>query len=68
MIDNWEENLAVITANRTKDDELVLIHLGDCLWKDRSEVCPLYSPLPDISEFLYILLTWFLIGLLLILS
>ncbi|XAR70462.1 hypothetical protein NMG60_11027316 [Bertholletia excelsa] len=38
MLDHWEENLAVITANRTKDDELVLIHLGDCLWKDRSEI------------------------------
>ncbi|XP_051114616.1 protein transport protein SEC16B homolog [Andrographis paniculata] len=38
MLDDWEENLAVITANRTKDDELVLIHLGDCLWKDRSNI------------------------------
>ncbi|ERN14089.1 protein transport protein SEC16A homolog isoform X1 [Amborella trichopoda] len=38
MLDDWEENVAVITANRTKDDELVLIHLGDCLWKDRDEV------------------------------
>ncbi|XP_059657556.1 protein transport protein SEC16B homolog isoform X2 [Cornus florida] len=38
MLDNWEENLALITANRTKDDELVLIHLGDCLWKERSEI------------------------------
>lgn len=38
MLDDWEENLAVITANRTKDDELVIIHLGDCLWKERSEV------------------------------
>ncbi|XP_052209380.1 protein transport protein SEC16B homolog isoform X2 [Diospyros lotus] len=38
MLADWEENLAVITANRTKDDELVLIHLGDCLWKDRSEI------------------------------
>lgn len=38
MLNDWEENLAVITANRTKDDELVIIHLGDCLWKDRSEV------------------------------
>ncbi|KAL6986016.1 hypothetical protein U1Q18_019383 [Sarracenia purpurea var. burkii] len=38
MLDDWEENLAVITANRTKDDELVLIHLGDSLWKDRSEI------------------------------
>lgn len=39
MLDDWEENLAVITANRTKDDELVLMHLGDCLWKERSDVC-----------------------------
>ena len=38
MLDDWEENLAVITANRTKDDQLVIIHLGDCLWKERSEV------------------------------
>ncbi|KAG8374729.1 hypothetical protein BUALT_Bualt10G0026200 [Buddleja alternifolia] len=38
MLDDWEANLAVITANRTKDDELVLIHLGDCLWKDRSDI------------------------------
>ncbi|KAA8522222.1 hypothetical protein F0562_012895 [Nyssa sinensis] len=38
MLDDWEENLAVISANRTKDDELVLIHLGDCLWKERSDI------------------------------
>ncbi|XP_047329648.1 protein transport protein SEC16B homolog isoform X2 [Impatiens glandulifera] len=38
MLDEWKENLALITANRTKDDELVLIHLGDCLWKDRSDI------------------------------
>ncbi|KAJ8538683.1 hypothetical protein K7X08_029979 [Anisodus acutangulus] len=38
MLDDWEDNLAVITANRTKDDELVLIHLGDCLWKERSDI------------------------------
>ncbi|XP_047948533.1 protein transport protein SEC16B homolog isoform X1 [Salvia hispanica] len=37
MLDDWEENLAVITANRTKDDELVLMHLGDCLWKERTD-------------------------------
>ncbi|KAF5734901.1 hypothetical protein HS088_TW15G00398 [Tripterygium wilfordii] len=37
MLDDWEENLAVITANRTKDDELVIIHLGDSLWRERSE-------------------------------
>ncbi|KAG5059738.1 hypothetical protein JHK85_000783 [Glycine max] len=29
MLDDWEENLAVITANRTKGDELVIIHLVD---------------------------------------
>ncbi|XP_076881723.1 protein transport protein SEC16B homolog [Bidens hawaiensis] len=38
MLDDWEDNLAVIAANRTKDDELVLIHLGDCLWKERSNI------------------------------
>ncbi|CAI9772476.1 unnamed protein product [Fraxinus pennsylvanica] len=38
MLDDWEENLAVIAVNRTKDDELVLIHLGDCLWKERSDI------------------------------
>ncbi|XP_031269712.1 protein transport protein SEC16B homolog [Pistacia vera] len=38
MLDKWEENLAIITANRTKGDELVMIHLGDCLWKERGEV------------------------------
>ncbi|PHT39511.1 hypothetical protein CQW23_18365 [Capsicum baccatum] len=38
MLDDWEENLAVITANRTKDDELVLLHLGDCLWRERSDI------------------------------
>ncbi|XVF33549.1 hypothetical protein REPUB_Repub17cG0177800 [Reevesia pubescens] len=37
MLDGWEENLAIIAANRTKDDELVIIHLGDCLWKERGE-------------------------------
>lgn len=51
MIEDWEENLAVITANRTKDDELVLIHLGDCLWKERSNVSSsLISPLCDFDS------------------
>ncbi|AQK61200.1 Protein transport protein SEC16B-like protein, partial [Zea mays] len=31
MLDDWEENLAIITANRTKGDDLVITHLGDCL-------------------------------------
>lgn len=38
MLDKWEENLAIITSNRTEGDELVVIHLGDCLWKERGEV------------------------------
>ncbi|GFZ01957.1 RGPR-like protein [Actinidia rufa] len=49
MLDNWEENLAVITANRTKDDELVLIHIGDCLWKERSEKQTL-SPIQTVQD------------------
>ncbi|KAG7532341.1 Protein kinase domain [Arabidopsis thaliana x Arabidopsis arenosa] len=38
MLDNWEENLGIITANRTTHDELVITHLGDRMWKDRSEI------------------------------
>ncbi|CAE6213970.1 unnamed protein product [Arabidopsis arenosa] len=38
MLDNWEENLGIITANRTTDDELVITHLGDRMWNDRSEI------------------------------
>ncbi|KAH9611025.1 hypothetical protein KSS87_015315 [Heliosperma pusillum] len=38
MLANWEENLAVITANRTESDNRVIIHLGDCLWKERNDV------------------------------
>ncbi|KAF8380503.1 hypothetical protein HHK36_027990 [Tetracentron sinense] len=38
MLEDWEENLAIITANRTKDDELVIVHLGDSLWKERGEI------------------------------
>ncbi|KAI4303252.1 hypothetical protein MLD38_038906 [Melastoma candidum] len=38
MLEDWEDNLAIITVNRTKDDELVIIHLGDCLWKEKGEI------------------------------
>jgi COPII coat assembly protein SEC16 len=38
MLEDWEENLAIITANRTKGDDLVITHLGDCLWKEKYEV------------------------------
>ncbi|KAK3195096.1 hypothetical protein Dsin_026406 [Dipteronia sinensis] len=43
ILDNWEENLAIITANRTKGDELVVVHLGDCLWKERGEVAAAHA-------------------------
>ncbi|GAA0140373.1 hypothetical protein LIER_01734 [Lithospermum erythrorhizon] len=46
MLDDWEENLAVIASNRTKDDELVLIHLGDCLWRERADVSHAFYCLP----------------------
>lgn len=39
MLNDWQQNLAIITANRTKGDDLVITHLGDCLWKERNEVC-----------------------------
>lgn len=42
MLDDWEENLAIITANRTKGDDLVITHLGDCLWKEKNEVCMIH--------------------------
>ncbi|AQK59752.1 Protein transport protein SEC16B-like protein [Zea mays] len=43
MLDDWEENLAIITANRTKGDVLVITHLGDCLWKEKNEVAAAHS-------------------------
>ncbi|XP_062217913.1 protein transport protein SEC16B homolog isoform X2 [Phragmites australis] len=43
MLDDWEENLAIITANRTKGDDLVITHLGDCLWKEKAEVAAAHS-------------------------
>ncbi|CAM0148744.1 unnamed protein product [Urochloa decumbens] len=43
MLDDWEENLAIITANRTKGDDLVITHLGDCLWKEKFEVGAAHS-------------------------
>ncbi|KAK9120625.1 hypothetical protein Syun_018242 [Stephania yunnanensis] len=38
VLDNWEENLAIITSNRTEKDELVIMHLGDCIWKESGEI------------------------------
>ncbi|KAM3196795.1 hypothetical protein ACQJBY_072479 [Aegilops geniculata] len=43
MLNDWQQNLAIITANRTKADELVITHLGDCLWKERNEVAAAHS-------------------------
>uniref|UniRef100_A0A0E0PSF3 Protein transport protein sec16 n=1 Tax=Oryza rufipogon TaxID=4529 RepID=A0A0E0PSF3_ORYRU len=43
MLDDWQENLAIITANRTKGDDLVITHLGDCLWKEKNEVAAAHS-------------------------
>jgi hypothetical protein len=43
MLDDWQENLAIITANRTKGDDLVITHLGDCLWKEKNEVRVLFA-------------------------
>ncbi|KAK6138697.1 hypothetical protein DH2020_027559 [Rehmannia glutinosa] len=56
MLDDWEENLAVITANRTKDDELVLMHLGDCLWKDRSDRTEIYEYSKTLGNSQFVLL------------
>ncbi|KAI5426557.1 hypothetical protein KIW84_032118 [Lathyrus oleraceus] len=33
-----KENLVIITSKRTKGDELVIIHLGDGLWKEKREL------------------------------
>ncbi|KAM0881536.1 hypothetical protein ACQ4PT_032909 [Festuca glaucescens] len=43
MLDDWQQNLAIITANRTKGDDLVITHLGDCLWKEKNEVAAAHS-------------------------
>ncbi|CAM0912494.1 unnamed protein product [Alopecurus aequalis] len=43
MLDDWQQNLAIIIANRTKGDDLVITHLGDCLWKEKNEVAAAHS-------------------------
>ncbi|TQD84594.1 hypothetical protein C1H46_029851 [Malus baccata] len=60
MLDEWEENLAILTANRTKDDELVIIHLGDCLWKERGHVYVVCF-LDSVPSYIYMLETYYLI-------
>lgn len=39
MLEEWQENLSIMAANRTNGDDRVISHLGDCLWKFRGEVC-----------------------------
>lgn len=38
MLDDWQENLAIMAANRTQGDERVMLYLGDRLWSVRGEV------------------------------
>jgi hypothetical protein len=52
MLEDWQENLAIITANRTKGDDLVITHLGDCLWKEKNEVRVLYDEYTLLSPFI----------------
>ncbi|GMH08399.1 hypothetical protein Nepgr_010239 [Nepenthes gracilis] len=40
-MDNWEGNLAIITANRTKNNH-VIAHPGDSLWKDGDDFVATY--------------------------
>ncbi|GMH13535.1 hypothetical protein Nepgr_015376 [Nepenthes gracilis] len=37
-LDNWDENLVVITAHKAENDHLVITHLGDSLWKDMNAI------------------------------
>ena len=38
VLAEWRENLAIMAANRTRDDERVMQRLGDRLWDERQEV------------------------------
>ncbi|KAL3685238.1 hypothetical protein R1sor_003260 [Riccia sorocarpa] len=38
MLEEWQENLSIMAANRTNGDDRVISHLGDCLWKVKGEV------------------------------
>ncbi|EFJ05480.1 hypothetical protein SELMODRAFT_431525 [Selaginella moellendorffii] len=39
MLKEWHDNLAIMAANRTNGDKRVIMHLGDCLWRHRDEIC-----------------------------
>ncbi|GAQ78521.1 hypothetical protein KFL_000140410 [Klebsormidium nitens] len=38
MLDQWQDNLAILAANRAAGDDKVITHLGDSLWRTRGEV------------------------------
>ncbi len=38
VLAEWRENLAIMAANRTRDDERVMQRLGDRLWDEQQEV------------------------------
>lgn len=38
MVEEWRSNLAIVAANRTNNDDRVLMYLGDCLMEMRQEV------------------------------
>ncbi|XP_024532260.1 protein transport protein SEC16B homolog isoform X2 [Selaginella moellendorffii] len=39
MLEEWQENMAIMAVNRTNGDERVIMQLGDCLWRHRDEIC-----------------------------
>ncbi|KAK1325360.1 hypothetical protein QJS10_CPA01g02765 [Acorus calamus] len=43
MLDDWEKNLAIITANRTVGDEAVITRLGYSLWSERGEIAAAHT-------------------------
>ncbi|KAJ7557254.1 hypothetical protein O6H91_05G119000 [Diphasiastrum complanatum] len=43
LLTQWQENLAIMAANRTNGDEQVIMHLGDCLWERRGEVAAAHT-------------------------
>ncbi|KAK1261952.1 hypothetical protein QJS04_geneDACA021640 [Acorus gramineus] len=43
MLDDWEKNLAIITANRTVGDEAVITRLGYSLWRERGEIAAAHT-------------------------
>eukprot|EP00850_Spirogloea_muscicola_P022566 SM000301S11769 [mRNA] locus=s301:27656:32480:- [translate_table: standard] len=38
MLDEWQENLAILAANSIGGEESVMQYLGDCLWRTRGQV------------------------------